>query len=259
MLLCIDVGNTNTVLGLYELDAGDGRLRDSFRVQTEKDRTGDEYGLQLKALFEFGGLKLSDVHDVMISSVVPPMAFPLEQMCKRFFGRRPIFVGPGLKTGMPVLYENPREVGADRIVNAVAAYDKWPQGLIVVDFGTATTFDAVTPKGEYLGGAIAPGISISMEALFQRASKLPRVSFERPERVVGRNTVASMQSGLVFGYVGLVDGICGRMAAELGFPVKIVATGGLAPLIATVSQRIELVDDQLTLDGLRILYQRNRA
>jgi type III pantothenate kinase len=258
MLLCIDVGNTNTVLGLYELDPGDGRLRDSFRVQTEKDRTGDEYGLQLKALFEFGGLRLSDVHDVIISSVVPPMAFPLEQMCRRFFGMRPLFVGPGLKTGMPVLYENPREVGADRIVNAVAAYDKWPQGLIVVDFGTATTFDAVTPKGEYLGGAIAPGISISMEALFQRASKLPRVSFERPERVVGRNTVASMQSGLVFGYVGLVDGICGRMAAELGFPVKVVATGGLAPLIATVSQRIELVDDQLTLDGLRILYQRNR-
>jgi type III pantothenate kinase len=158
---------------------------------------------------------------------------------------------------MPVLYDNPREVGADRIVNAVAAYEKWPQGLVIVDFGTATTFDAVTPKGEYLGGAIAPGISISMEALFHRASKLPRVAFERPERVVGRNTVASMQSGLVYGYVALVDGICVRMKEELGFSLKVIATGGLAPLIGSVSKQIEVVDDQLTLDGLRIIYQRN--
>ncbi len=263
MLLCIDVGNTNTVLGLYDLPApgasgSSGTLRDSFRVQTEKDRTGDEYGLQLKALFEFAGVALTEVHDVIISSVVPPMAFPLEQMCKRFFGKKPLFVGPGIKTGMPVLYDNPREVGADRIVNAVAAYEQWPQGLIIVDFGTATTFDAVTPKGEYLGGAIAPGIGISMDALFQRASKLPRVAFEKPERVVGRNTVASMQSGIVFGYVGLVDGICSRMAAELGFPVKIVATGGLAPLLLDLSQKIEVVDELLTLEGLRIIYQRNR-
>ena len=253
MLLAIDVGNTNTVLGVFDA----GRLRDSFRVQTEKDRTGDEYGLQIKALFDFAGLRMADVHDVIVSSVVPPMAFPLEQMSMRFFGRKPLFVGPGVKTGMPVLYDNPREVGADRIVNAVAAYDKWPQGLVIVDFGTATTFDAVTPKGEYLGGAIAPGIAISMEALFHRASKLPRVAFERPEHVVGRNTVASMQSGLVYGYVGLVDGICARMKDELGFPVKVIATGGLAPLIGTVSKQIEVVDDQLTLDGLKIIYQRN--
>ena len=261
MLLCIDVGNTNTVLGLYDVPTAGtgGKLRDSFRVQTEKDRTGDEYGLQLRALFDFSGVQLDQVHDVIISSVVPPMSFPLEQMCQRFFGRKPLFVGPGIKTGMPVLYDNPREVGADRIVNAVAAYERWPQGLIIVDFGTATTFDAVTPKGEYLGGAIAPGIGISMDALFQRASKLPRVAFEKPEKVVGRNTVASMQSGIVFGYVGLVDGICGRMAQELGFPVKVVATGGLAPLIANVSQRIEVVDDLLTLEGLRIIYQRNRT
>jgi type III pantothenate kinase len=180
-------------------------------------------------------------------------------MSKRFFSKKPLFVGPGVRTGMPVLYDNPREVGADRIVNAVAAFEKWPGGLIIVDFGTATTFDAVTPKGEYLGGAIAPGVMISTEALFHRASKLPRVAFEKPERVVGRNTVASMQSGMVFGYVGLVDGICARMKEELGFPVKVVATGGLAPLIGTISKQIEVVDDQLTLDGLRIIYQRNQS
>ena len=253
MLLAIDVGNTNTVVGVFDKST----LRESFRVQTEKDRTGDEYGLQLKSLFDFAGLRIADVHDVIISSVVPPMAFPLEQMSKRFFGKKPLFVGPVVKTGMPVLYDNPREVGADRIVNAVAAYEKWPMGLIIVDFGTATTFDAVSPKGEYLGGAISPGVMISTEALFHHASKLPRVAFERPERVIGRNTVASMQSGLVFGYVGLVDGICARMKEELGFAVKVIATGGLAPLIGSVSKQIDVVDDQLTLDGLRIIYQRN--
>lgn len=255
MLLAIDVGNTNTVLGVFD----GGKLRDSFRVQTEKDRTGDEYGLQIKALFDFAGLRMADVSDVIVSSVVPPMVFPLEQMAKRFFRCKPLFVGPGVKTGMPVLYDNPREVGADRIVNAVAAYEKWPQGLVIVDFGTATTFDAVTPKGEYMGGAIAPGVLISMEALFQRASKLPRVAFERPEKIVGRNTVASMQSGIVYGYVGLVDGICARMKDELAFPVKVIATGGLSPLIGSISRQIEIVDDQLTLDGLRIIHQRNAS
>ena len=234
MLLAIDVGNTNTVLGLFDL-APKPILRESFRFQTEKDRTGDEYGLQLRTLFDFAGIQMEQVHDVIISSVVPPMQFPLEQMCKRFFGKKPLLVGPGIKTGMPVLYDNPREVGADRIVNAVAAYEKWPQGLIIVDFGTAPTFDAVSPKGEYLGGAIAPGIAISMEALFQHASKLPRVAFEKPDKVVGRNTVASMQSGLVFGYAGLVDSICSRIAEELGFSVKIVATSRRCTVMPSAS------------------------
>ena len=254
MLLAIDVGNTNTVLGVF-----DTRLRDSFRVQTEKDRTGDEYGLQLKALFDFAGLSMKDVHDVIVSSVVPPMAFPLEQMCQRFFGKKPLFVGPGVKTGMPVLADNPREVGADRIVNAVAAYERFKQGCIVVDFGTATTFDVVSIRGEYMGGAIVPGILISADALYHAAAKLPRVEIVRPKTAIGKNTVMSMQAGLVFGYAGLVDALVERIRSEVDFPMRVLATGGLAPLIAKESRTIELSDDMLTLEGLKILYDRNRA
>jgi type III pantothenate kinase len=253
VLLAIDVGNTNTVLGAFEASS----LRHQWRVETSQSRTYDEWGILIRQLHASVGLDPARVRAIVISSVVPPLAFALEQMSQRYFGVKPLFVGPGVKTGLPILYDNPREVGADRVVNAVAAFARFKRGLIVVDFGTATTFDAVSPRGEYLGGAIAPGISISMEALFRNASKLPRVEFARPPHVVGKNTVASMQSGIVFGYVGLVDGICERMQVELAFPALVVATGGLAPLVAGLSKAISEVDEHLTLDGLRIIHEMN--
>ncbi len=255
MLLAIDVGNTNIVYGLFDGDA----LVHQFRVESGRGRTADEYAVVLRQLLLMTGIEPAQVTDAIVASVVPSLTEPMVALVKRAFKREALVVGPGIKTGMPILYENPKEVGADRIVNAVAAYERVKGALIVVDFGTATTFDCVTPKGEYLGGVIAPGVQISADALFARAAKLPRVEIAKPPKVVGRNTLHSMQSGIVFGYVGLVDGIVKRLVDELGYECRVLATGGLARLIAPLSSSIQDVDDELTLRGLFILYERNKV
>lgn len=255
MLLVIDVGNTNIVYGLF---AGT-ELAHEFRVESGRGRTADEYAVVLRQLCEMHGVKPGDVDAAIIASVVPSLTDPMAGLVKRAFGLDAKIVGPGIRTGMAILYENPREVGADRIVNAVAAYERAKGAVIVVDFGTATTFDCVTPKGEYLGGVIAPGIQISADALFSRAAKLPRVEIALPPKVVGKNTVHSMQSGIVYGYVGLVDGVVERLKSELGYPCAVMATGGLSSLIAPLSKTIESVDPNLTLTGLRLLHERNLA
>jgi type III pantothenate kinase len=255
MLLVIDVGNTNIVYGLF---AGQ-ELKHQFRVESGRGRTADEYAVVLKQLCEMHGVAPAEVDAAIIASVVPALTEPMVGLVKRAFNLEPKIVGPGIRSGMAILYENPREVGADRIVNAVAAFEKIKGGVIVVDFGTATTFDCVTPKGEYLGGVIAPGIQISADALFSRAAKLPRVEIVQPPKVVGKNTVHSMQSGIVFGYVGLVDGVVERLRDELDYPCEVIATGGLASLIAPLTRTIKDVDPNLTLTGLRLLHERNLA
>jgi type III pantothenate kinase len=270
MLLALDVGNTNTVLGLYSLAATGSAQRElaaHWRVSTHRTQTADEYGVLFSNLFNLHGLATKDVRHIIISSVVPPVESTLAQVCESYFQVKPLFVEPGIKTGMPVLVDNPAELGADRLVNAIAAYEKYGGPAIVVDFGTATTFDVVSASGEYLGGVISPGLGISADALFSRAARLGRVDIKRPPKVIGTTTVTHLQSGLYYGYIGLVDGILARMIEEMsgvatvsgesGAP-RIIATGGLARLIAEGSRYIETIDDLLTLDGLRLVFERNR-
>jgi len=262
MLFVLDVGNTNTTLGVYgtdeQGDATNGQLLANWRVTSARTQTVDEYGVFFRNLFAMSGIDFNAIRGIVISSVVPPMDSTLRAVCERYFRIKPLFIEPGVKTGMPVHYDNPAEVGADRIVNGVAAFEKYGGPCIVVDFGTATTFDCISAKGEYLGGVIAPGIGISAEALFERTARLPRIDIRKTAHVIGTNTVHSIQSGLYFGYVGLVDGILERLLVEMGTS-KVIATGGLAPLIGGGSKYITAIDDLLTLEGLRIIWDRNTA
>lgn len=253
MLLAIDVGNTNIVLGGYEGE----QLRASWRAATDAARTADEYAVLLDGFFSHAGFTLHDVSAVALSSVVPALTVTFEELARKYFQVAPIIVGPGIRTGIKILYENPREVGADRIVNAVATFHRYGGPAIVIDFGTATTLDALSADGEYLGGAIAPGITIASEALFQRAARLYRVELKRPKQVIGRNTGASIQSGLIFGYAGLIEGLIARFRQEMG-PARVIATGGLAEVIVNEAPSVEIIDPQLTLDGLRLIYELNR-
>jgi len=252
-LMVIDVGNTNTVLGVFQ----DTRLLAQWRLTTNRAQTADEYGILIRNLFAHGGIQAESISAIMIASVVPPLNMLLEEMAQKYFHIQAIFLGPGVRTGMAIHYDNPQDVGADRIANGVAAFEKYGGPCVIVDFGTAITFDAISERGEYLGGVIAPGIGIASEALFQRAARLPRVEIREPQRVIGTNTVTSMQSGLFYGAVGLVDGILDRLCQELGKNTKVIATGGQASLVAAASKYKPPVDSSLTLDGLRIIYERN--
>jgi type III pantothenate kinase len=253
MILVLDVGNTNTVLGVYD----NGNLTFHWRIETSRTKTEDEYGMVIKALFTHENIKLTDINGIIISSVVPPIMFALERMCLKYFNVTPLVVGPGIKTGLNIKLDNPKEVGADRIVNAVAGIHEYGAPLIIVDFGTATTYCYIDEDGHYLGGAIAPGVNISTEALYTKAAKLPRIEIAKPNDVVGKNTVDAMQSGILYGYVGQVEGIVSRMKAQANKVPKVIATGGLAKLIAKESKMIDHVDALLTLNGLYLIYLKN--
>lgn len=252
MLFCIDIGNTNIVLGVTDK----GNILEHWRIRTERDATADELGIMVRNLFSSVGMSMEVIQHTIISCVVPPLLNTFKNFSQRYFKINPMIVGPDIDLGMPNLYNNPKEVGADRIVNAVGAYDKYRTALVIIDFGTATTFDYVSQEGSYIGGAIAPGVMISCEALFQKASKLPRVEiFGRPESVIAKNTIASMNAGILFGYAGLVDGMVERIKKEMSPTPKVIATGGLAQLMSGVAKTIESVEPHLSLEGLRIIYE----
>lgn len=257
MLLAFDVGNTNIVLGVFDGE----KLICAWRMKTDKNKTADEYGMLISQLFEYDEIDVNRVTDVIISTVVPPVLYTLQHLSRKYFKKKAIVVGPGVKTGMVIKYDNPKQIGSDRIVNAVAAYHKYGGPSIVIDIGTATTFCVINEKGEYLGGAIAPGLKISSEALFEKTAKLPRVELEEPGKVICKNTIESMQAGLVYGHVGLVEFIVNRMKKELapgGEKVTVIATGGMASLIRDGSDCIDHIERQLTLEGLQLIYKKNR-
>ena len=254
MLLVIDVGNTNTVLGVFQ----DAQLRSQWRLATNREQTADEYGILIRNLLSMEGIERGQIAGIMIASVVPPLNPILAETTEKYFHQKAVFLGPGTRTGMAIHYENPQEVGADRIANSVAAFAKYGGPCVIVDFGTAITFDAVSEKGEYLGGVIAPGLGVSSQALFEHTARLPRVEVREPQRVIGTNTVASLQSGLFYGAVAMMDGILDRLCAELGNNTKVVATGGQASLVAGASKYKPPVDASLTLEGLRIIYEHTR-
>ena len=253
-LLAIDVSNTHTKLGVYAED----RLVRHWRVRTEHERTADEYGVLLLGLFAASGATVQEIDGVIVASVVPPMNSTIDELARKYFGHEPMHVGPGIKTGMPILYDNPKEVGADRIVNSVAAYERYQDACIVVDFGTATTFDCVSKRGEYLGGVIPPGLGIALDALCAKTAKLPKVELVKPPRVVGKTTVHAIQAGAIYGYGALVDGLVDRIRGEIGADARVVATGGFASLLAPESRTIESVDEFITLEGLRLIYRMNQ-
>ena len=254
MLFTIDIGNTNIVFGIFK----DKEIINSWRIGTDKDKTSDEYGVLFRNLLEINGIDLNSITGAVVSCVVPTLLEVILRTLRLYFKVTPIVVEPGIKTGMPILYHNPKEVGADRIVNAVAAFDEYRCSVVIVDFGTATTFDCVSEKGEYLGGSIATGILVSAEALFRSTSMLPKVEIVAPKTVIGRNTVHSIQSGIVFGYAGLVDGIVERIRIEMGTRPRVIGTGGLASLISSESKTIEIIDEFLSLRGLRLIYEWNK-